>query len=301
MLGYRTERIEVSMRHNQHDQKVALVTGASRGIGFATVTEFLAKGFFVWAAYRRENEALVELQKVYPKTLQLVQLDLANSASISQAVATLKSAPVLGEFILINNAGVSGGGPFEMLTEEHWQELFNINLFGLINITRSLLSLIRKTKGRIINIGSISGHVASPFMSSYTGTKFALRGVTDSLRRELAHFDVKVVLIEPGPIKTDIWNTSLERTHKDLNAAPNSELSQVYGSAIKAFERALNKTAQQACEVHHVVRKIYLAATLPSPKALYFAGKRSGLKILLATLMPTKVMDRLLGGQTRQK
>ncbi len=285
--------------------KVVVITGASKGIGLATTRALLEKKINVVATARSFTQNLLQLKEKFPNNLTLVEVDVGQSQQIESLRQKLESLITFdNELILINNAGISGGGPLELISEQFWKDIFQINVLGLVSTTRILLPLLRKTKGRIINIGSISGRIASPFLSPYSGTKFAVRGITDSLRRELLNFGVKVILVEPGPFKTDIWDSSIERTRNDLDSRKNTTDSNqgsygVYTEAITQFEVAVKKVVETAENLDSLIEKILHACLAGEPHNYYLAGRNLKLQILLTQILPSKVVDKLLSGGLR--
>lgn len=276
-------------------KKLVIVTGASKGIGQGTVQNVLEdKQSIVIATARNPSNDLLALQKSNPDNLYIQQLDVTQPESFASLIKTIEKLKNDKEIILVNNAGISGGGPFELTSETQWNDLFNTNVLGLVKITRALLPFIRESKGRIINIGSISGQIASPYLSIYASTKFAVRGLTDSLRREMLAFGVKVILVEPGPIKTDIWSTSLKRAQEDQAAYSQNPQYVHYEKGLLVFQNSVEKVAQTADELEVAIKEIHHAIYSPKPKYYYLAGRNLKLQLLIKTLLPTHLFDKLL-------
>jgi len=279
--------------------KHILITGAASGIGFDLTKAFLNEGWTVWAGHRDSN-ALETLKISHPQNLHLIKLDVTLSADIDSAFQKISQVSPQ-DFILINKAGIAVGGPLEALPIEEWKKLFAVNVFGLVQMTQKFLPLLRKTQGTVINVGSISGRIAGPFLSPYAGSKHAVRGITDSLRRELLPFGVKVVLLEPGPIKTEIWRKSLKASLEiKQNASP--EQIQVYGSATDLLASGVDQVERMAVPVEHVTRKVVQILKSPNPKAHYLIGRWIRLQVFLISALPTKIADKILSqgfrGQT---
>jgi NAD(P)-dependent dehydrogenase (short-subunit alcohol dehydrogenase family) len=281
-------------------KKIIFITGAGRGIGFALVRHFLNQGHQVFAAVRSSPPALDELRKKH-ETLQIVEMDVTKEDQLIQVANQLASTLSGNEaFILINNAGISGGGPFELMTSQHWQDMFNVNVMGLVNVTRVFLPQVRRTKGRIINIGSMSGRVASPFVSSYSSSKYAVRAVNDSLRRELGPLGVSVILIEPGPIATDIWSSSMTNSQKMMeNASP--EILKVYQKNIDKLEKEIRNIESSTVSVEYLTPFVDEAVNSPHPKPYYRVGKNIGFIFILTHFLPASILDRILGGLRFEK
>lgn len=283
-------------------KKVILITGASRGIGLGIVRLFLNQGHHVFAGVRNCNLTNIDLNQLknqFPNQLSIVELDVTNDSQAKLVLTQILSAVKQEEFILINNAGISGGGPFELMTQKHWQDMYQVNVLGLVNISRVFLEHIRKTKGRIINIGSISGRITSPFMTSYSSTKYAVRAITDGLRRELVPFEVAVILIEPGPIETDIWNTSMQNS-LDMIGTSSKELIELYEDNISKLKTDIQDISKSTVSIDYLLSYINKAVNLKNPSSYYRVGKNIGI-IFILSLMPSFILDRLLTSGLRFK
>ncbi len=183
-----------------------LISGSSTGIGKATAIQLARKGHVVWAGVRAQK-SFDALTKANVQGLKPIFLDVCDEKSIEEAVAriTKESGLLHG---LVNNAGIAIGGPVEAVNLSDWRRQFETNVFGQILVTQKCLPLLRQCKGRIVNVSSVSGKIASPFLAPYAGSKHALEAISDSLRRELRPHGVKVSIVEPGPIATPIWEKS---------------------------------------------------------------------------------------------
>ena len=189
--------------------QTVFITGASSGIGKATARHFAAQGWNVVATMRSpEDGAELTGDRVLVTRLDLLQSDSIHS-SVTEALERFGAIDVL-----VNNAGYGAYGPLEATPMSVLRRQFDVNFFGTIAITKSYLPLLGAVKnytkkpGKILNISSVSGQIAYPFMSPYCASKFALEAFSDSLRRELLLYGIDVIVIEPGPIKTPIWNIS---------------------------------------------------------------------------------------------
>lgn len=191
----------------------------------------------------------------------------------------------------MNNAGIAVAGPVEFVTMDDYRRQFDINFFGLVAMTKAFLPLLRKTQGRVVNISSIAGKVSSPFLGPYSASKFAVEAVSDSLRREVAPHRVKVILIEPGPIATPIWDKGLSA--KDTHLLEPTTMNAVYGSQLKKFKDYIAQAAKTAVPVERVLDVIELALTSSSPQHRYLVGKDKGL-IAFVPMIPSKLVDRIM-------
>jgi len=187
-------------------QKAVLVTGASSGIGRKITETLAAQGYFVYAGARKQSD-LDELNKI--KNVQSIRLDVTVQKDIDAAVATIRNSG-RGLYGLVNNAGTAIVGPLVEVAVQDVQWLFNVNVFGVYRITQAFAPLIIEAKGRIINIGSISGILSGTFLGQYSMTKHAIEAYTDGLSQELARFGVSVSVIEPGNYKSEIGNAAVK-------------------------------------------------------------------------------------------
>jgi NAD(P)-dependent dehydrogenase (short-subunit alcohol dehydrogenase family) len=271
--------------------RAVLVTGTSTGIGLATTRELLDGGFRVYATVRNDNDGL-RLQALGARA---VRMDVTDSESITRArdqvSEDLRGTPLVG---VINNAGVAAAGPLELLAADEFRATFEVNVFGVLEVSRAFLPLLKQSRGRIINIGSLSGHLALPFIGPYVASKFALEGLSDSLRRELMFVGVDVILIEPGSVRTPIW----EKFPADGSQRfPPSE----YDAPLHCFETMARKTAEDALDPVTVARAVRRALTRKHPpERIVVADIRSASTALLR-LLPDRLLDRLIARQLRGK
>ncbi|WP_413578781.1 SDR family oxidoreductase [Bdellovibrio sp. HCB290] len=270
-----------------------IVTGASTGIGFDLTRTLCEKGYVVWACVRKP-ESLSRLLIDFEDRLRVIQLDVTNTHDIERALITVQAEMNPNrELILINNAGIASGGPIEGLQMEEWRKVFDVNLFGMVEMTKTFLPLIRETRGRVINIGSISGRVAAPFMGPYTTSKFAVKAFTDSLRREVSSLGVRVSLIEAGPIRTEIWSKSVDKTDRIMEQCP-LELRKVYGGMMSLIREGVLQAAQEAVPVDVATKAIMHAIESHLPKVNYLVGKRIKLQANMLKFMSTRMIDRVI-------
>lgn len=180
-----------------------VVTGASSGIGRETARRLAARGFRVFGTVRREEDAA----GLRAEALEPVHMDVTDPASVAAArdavLAALGGTPLVG---LVNNAGVPAAGPLEFLPLPELRQALEVNVVGALAVTQAFLPALRRSGGRILNMSSVSGRIAMPFAGPYAASKFALEALSDSLRRELLGSGVRVILIEPGSVRTPIWD-----------------------------------------------------------------------------------------------
>lgn len=241
--------------------KTLLITGSSSGIGKATAKYFQEKGWNVVATMRspEKEEELTQLDNVLVTRLDVQDLD-----SIDNAIAI--GIDQFGKIdVVVNNAGYGAFGPLEGTPRENIIRQFDVNLFGLLDVTKALLPHFRQNKdGVIINITSVGGKITMPLGSLYHGTKFAVEGITESLHYEMEPLGVKVKIVEPGAIKTDFAGRSFNFNH--------DESLTEYQGTVDTLMAALGPLMQNAAEPVVVAESIYEAATDGTNKIRYVAG-----------------------------
>ncbi len=254
-------------------EKVILVTGASSGIGRETVKLFQTKSWKV-AASMRSPEKEVDLQRI--ADVECIRLDVTEIDSIKSAIAeTLEKFGRIDA--IVNNAGYGLIGAFEAASPEQIEKQFQTNVFGLMNVCREILPYFREQKrGTIVNIASVGGRLTFPLYSLYHGTKWAVEGFSESLQYEVRPFNIKVKIIEPGPIKTDFYNRSQDITRKEGLTA--------YDSFIEKALPNLQKSGEDAPDGGLVAEVIYNAVTDGSWKMRYYANSR--MLLTLRKLLP---------------
>lgn len=270
--------------------KLVIVTGASTGIGFETVVRLAEEGYQVLACVRREVD-LVPLKERSPR-IHGALLDVAQPATIQQAVQALSRLLNEAEEVsLVNNAGIAVGGPLEAVGLQEMRRLFDVNVFGLLEVTQAFMPWIRKTKGRLINMSSVSGLSTSPFLGPYSASKYAVEAMSDAFRRELISHDVKVIVIEPGPIATPIWQKSLANK-KQIEAGLRQECLPVYRDEFEVFEKYVERTARQALPVSKVADAVIDAVKMVDPPTrILVVSLKDRIRTLIAHWMPDKVLD----------
>jgi NAD(P)-dependent dehydrogenase (short-subunit alcohol dehydrogenase family) len=197
-----------------------LVTGASTGIGRATVLALAKRGAQVYAGVRRSADADSLTREGGPNVRPLL-LDVTVPDAIDAARDILSSsgAPLTG---LVNNAGFALAGPLELVAPAELRRQFDVNFFGALALTQALLPQLRAARGRIVNVSSIGGKFAAPFVGAYAASKFALEAASDALRLELRPFGVAVILIEPGAVRTPIWQRGAAAGRALIDGGPST-------------------------------------------------------------------------------
>jgi NAD(P)-dependent dehydrogenase (short-subunit alcohol dehydrogenase family) len=264
-----------------------LVTGASTGIGEATALHLKELGFDAVAAVRREDDA----QRLRHQGLRTVRLDVTDQATIAAARAELGDGPLAG---LVNNAGVAVAGPLEFLPLDQLRLQLEINLVGQVAVTQAFLPALRSGQGRIVNVSSIGGRVALPLVGAYNASKFGIEAVTDSLRRELYLQGVDVIAIEPGGVRTPIWRKGNELADEIMERMP-PDVERLYGRLIEGLRRQTVRIEQKTgLEPRAVAEVIGRALTAKRPRTRYLVGTDAKIRAALATLLPDRLMDRMI-------
>jgi NADP-dependent 3-hydroxy acid dehydrogenase YdfG len=270
------------------EQLKILVTGASSGIGRAVAIELAQRGHTVFAAARR-LAALEELAESH-RGIVAVPLDVTDEKSIETAWALVDSAGQgAGIDVLVNAAGFALTGPIETLTTQEVKRQFDTNVFGLLAVTRAVLPGMRRRRaGRIVNISSVVGRTSFPAMGVYGATKYAVEALSDALRMELAPLGIKVVLIEPGFVATDIVDASSRE--RDDAAIASGDVDG-YRPLIEGAERFLEKQMKQAMPAPALARTIADAAEARRPRTRYVAPVSAKGLVALFTRLPDRLAD----------
>jgi NAD(P)-dependent dehydrogenase (short-subunit alcohol dehydrogenase family) len=259
-------------------KKTVMITGTSSGIGKATVFEFAKMGWNVVATQRKPDE---ETDFDNLSNVKLYRLDVTNLESIKQTMSSIEKE--FGKIdVVVNNAGYGVDGAFEAMSDEIIEKQFNTNVFGLMRVTREAIQHMRPNGGgTIIQISSMGGKITFPLYSIYHATKFAVEGFTESLHYELAQFNIKMKIIEPGPIVTDFYGRSRQFVKpKDTNQ---------YDGFIEKFNAAAEKVMKDAEGPEVVAKMIYKSATDNTNQMRYSVGKPGPMLLKLRKLLSDKL------------
>jgi NAD(P)-dependent dehydrogenase (short-subunit alcohol dehydrogenase family) len=273
-----------------------VVTGASTGIGEAAARALAAAGFEVYAGVRNEQDA----ERLSSAGLRTARIDVTDSDTIAAAAeeigAAVGDAGVAG---LVNNAGIAVSGPVEYVPLDEWRRQLEVNLIGQIAMIQRFLPLIRSARGRIVNVSSIGGRIALPLAGPYAASKFALEAVSDSLRRELRGQGIEVSLIEPGGVKTPIWEKGLA-TADDIEAEMPPEAHSLYGHIVDAMRRQVDEIrTDSGMDPSEVADKIVHALTAERPRTRYLIGRDARARWAIAKRAPDRAFDALIARALR--
>jgi NAD(P)-dependent dehydrogenase (short-subunit alcohol dehydrogenase family) len=242
-------------------------------------------GFRVFGGVR-DAAAGARLAQQCSDRFTFVQLDVTDSQSIHSAADTItQSLGTSGLHGLVNNAGIAVAGPLEFLPIAALRQQMEVNVIGPIAVTQAFLPALRAARGRIVNIGSIAGRSALPFTGAYSASKYAIEALTDALRLELRPWDIRVSVVEPGAVATDIWETSSRTAAAMMSSLPPRAL-ELYGRLLDGIRRGAAAAPARGLGPDIVARAVMHALTAKRPRTRYLIGNDARLRILLEHLPP---------------
>ncbi|MEO0853952.1 MAG: SDR family oxidoreductase [Cyanobacteria bacterium J06648_11] len=269
--------------------KVVLVTGASSGIGEAIALEVAAQKAKVVLAARREGvlNTVADLVSKRGGTPLVVPTDMTDSQQVETLAA--KAIDAFGAVdVLVNNAGYGQMGPIEEVNEAAVRQQFDVNVFGLLTLTRAVVPGMRdRREGRIINLSSVAGRISMPFMGIYNASKFAVEALSDALRVELAPFGIQTIVIQPGPVETEFFRIA----EQEAAAAVDLETSP-YAEALERMAETMD-TSSMAWTAERTAKLIVKAMTEDNPSDRYAAFNGGKMMLGLFESIPTGLSDRL--------
>ncbi len=278
---------------------LALVTGASTGIGQATALRLAADGWTVLAGVRDPGagERLVA-QAGAPERLIPLGLDVTDSEQLAAAGESVREhaqrpgVSVRGGLDgLVNNAGIGVGGPLELVSGEDLRRQFEVNVFAQVAVTQTMLPALRRAGGRIVFVSSIGGRVSTPYIAPYAASKHAVEALADALRVELRTSHVQVALVEPGSVATPIWDKA--RSETDAVAIP-PELQEQYGHVPAAARRLIEQTERRGVTPDVVAATIERALTARRMRARYIVGADARIQLALRRVLPDHLFDQVI-------
>jgi len=263
-----------------------LVTGASSGIGEACALRLSRAGWRVLAGVRTGADG-ERLREQGGELVEPVTLDVTDAGQVAAAAAAFGDGVLNG---LVNNAGIAVSMPLEFLPLEELRRQFEVNVVGQVAVTQAFLPHLRRGRGRIVNVGSIAGRSALPFLGAYAASKHALEAVTDALRIELHPFGIEVAIVEPGTIATPIWRKGGETFQRLLAGLP-ADVTTLYGERMAAFRDAAAAAGRRGEPADEVAKVVEHALTARRPRTRYLVGRDARRRSRLERL-PDRLRDR---------
>jgi NAD(P)-dependent dehydrogenase (short-subunit alcohol dehydrogenase family) len=270
-MDYHSKLIATHKHHIQdrpnYNKRVAVVTGSSSGIGLETALLLARSGFQTYATMRnlKKSQNITEIANIENLPLTVIQLDVDDDRSVKDAIS-----PIVTENkridVLVNNAGYGLFSPIEDVTLSQVKEQFETNFFGVVRVTREVLPIMRKQrKGTIVNVSSGAGRVGIPVLSAYAATKFALEGFSESMRYELKEWGINIVIIEPGAIKTKVFENVKTGDVRSSSESP-------YADLIERASKGFGKMMDNSSAPKLVAEAILNAITSKEPEIRYVVG-----------------------------
>lgn len=270
-----------------------LVTGAGRGIGLAIAEHMSSRGWDVYAT-ARSDAALHSLSRL--PNVRPIPLDITDRSGIAALPARLPA----GLNGLVNNAGIIVNGPVEGLSLDDLTSQLDVNVISQIAVTQAVLPKIREAAGRLVFMSSVSGLITTPGTGAYNASKYAIESLGDALRIELRPWKIPVSLIEPGPIRTDMWGSALDdydRMTKQLSAAHR----QLYASHLAGSRKLLSGMQKLAADPKRVTKAVHHALTSRRPKRRYLLDTLSRTQKLTFAVTPAAITDAILAAATTSR
>ena len=270
-----------------------VVTGVSTGIGWAITKTLIGNGFRVFGSVRKPADAQ-RLQAEFGEAFTPLVFDVTDEAAVRTAARQVEAA-LNGQTLagLVNNAGIAVAGPLLHLPVEEFRQQLEVNLTGVVIATQAFAPLlgaespVRQDPGRIVNISSVGGKNANPFMGPYCATKFGLEGLSESLRRELLPFGVDVVIVAPGAVATPIWDKA---DSVDISRYANT----VYAPALAKMKAFMLSIGKSGLPPEAIGNAVHVALTAPRPRTRYVVSP-DPLQVFLGQTLPKRTLDRIVG------
>lgn len=264
-----------------------VVTGSSSGIGEACAVRLARAGHRVIAGVRRQADG--ERLAAAAGSIVPALLDVTDEAQIRDLVGRLDELAPSGLDGLVNNAGIARGGPLEFLPLDEWRIQLDVNVIGQVAVTRSLVPLLRRARGRVVFVGSISGRVSTPFLGPYAASKHAIEAIAESLREELRPWGMAVSVVAPGAVGTPIWDKG--RAYADeLEARLPDEAHDLYSDAVDDLRRGIDTQERTGVPPERVAAAVERALTSPRPRYRYVVGNDARAAGILDSLLPERAM-----------
>jgi NAD(P)-dependent dehydrogenase (short-subunit alcohol dehydrogenase family) len=274
------------------ERGTVLITGTSSGIGRACAEDLAGRGFRVLAGVRRESDG-EEVRALSPERIEPILLDVSDLDAVA-AVPERVGGELAG---LVNNAGQSFPGPLEHTPIEDVKRQLDVMLLAPFALTKALIPALRAARGRVVMIGSIGGRTSMPFLGPYNAAKAGIDGLANSLRPELAPLGVHVALVEPGSIKTRIWEKGIEEGERLLADLPE-EGRRDYGERLEKMSKLASEMERRGVEPEKVAKVVAHALTADKPKTRYVVGIDARVQGALRAALPDRALDKVLARAT---
>ena len=281
------------VEHQSNERGFVVVTGTSTGIGAATVSRLANMGFHVFAGVRREEDVeaarSVAIGAVTPLMIDITDPVMTDAAAktVEQAVAQRGLAG------LVNNAGIVKPGPLEFQPLDDFRHQLEVNLIGPLSVIQAFLPLIRRGRGRIVNVGSIGGLLVVPIQGAYSASKFGLEALSDALRIELRQWKIPVSHVDPGVTDTPIFGKTLGELDRALDALHERGHAE-YDAQFAAVRKVVEKSPDSAAPPDDLAKAITQALTAEKPKTRYHAGHGSKEAFVAARTLTDHAKDRIV-------
>ncbi|MBA2709090.1 MAG: SDR family NAD(P)-dependent oxidoreductase [Tatlockia sp.] len=277
-------------------RQTIFITGCSTGIGHDAALALTKRGHRVIASCRKETD----LAKLHSLGLEAVLMDMNDENSIAIGFSELLTKTSGRLDVLINNAGYGQAGALEDISRDILRQQFETNVFGLMDLSRLAIPIMRKqSKGRIINISSVLGFISMPFRGAYNASKYAVEGLSDTLRLELKSSGIKVICIEPGPIRSEFRSNAIEHSLPNIdkdNSHFHKKYQQMLNGYLEQKEKSLFTKGTEA-----VISKLIQAIEVKNPKAKYPVTFPSHLFSILKRVLTVKMLDRLIASLSKKE
>jgi NAD(P)-dependent dehydrogenase (short-subunit alcohol dehydrogenase family) len=269
-----------------------VITGTSTGIGWGTAKVLLDRGFRVFGSVRKQEDA-DRLKAEFGANFTPLLFDVTDEAQVLAAARDVR-AELEGETLagLVNNAGIAVGGPVLELSADEFRRQMDVNVIGPIIATQAFGPLLgadpslHGPKGRIVMISSVAGKNGNPLMSAYSASKFAIEGLSESLRREMMLFGVDVIIVAPGPVKTPIWGKAED---VDISRYQNSP----FAPALERIGKFMLKLGESGLPAEKIGELIHHALTVPNPRVRYQIAP-DPMRHLMTAILPKRMVDRII-------
>jgi NAD(P)-dependent dehydrogenase (short-subunit alcohol dehydrogenase family) len=276
-----------------------VITGASSGIGRECALYLDRRGFRVFAGVRKAADGDALAKAASPRLTPVI-LDVTDARSVTEAAGVVRTAlgdaPLVG---IVNNAGIGIGGVVEYVAPSELRRQMEVNLIGPLAVIQAFMPMIRRNRGRIVNISSVGGKVATPFVGPYCASKFALEALSDSLRAELKPWGIHVAIVEPGAVRTAMFEKARNQVDEALGGLPPEGVS-YYGKEVEAMRGLIASQEQVAVSAEAVAAVVEHALTSSRPRTRYLVGRDAKVMAFFHWLLPDRAFDGLLAFAMRR-